>query len=174
MSKLKKARLDKAKKRQMGVGLLLVALVVVLGGSVLFVGAVAGWFDNTRVALDTESICEGGCEMVDIDGEEYESMVNNERSFVLFVDQGGCKTADRLREYVTSWAKELGVRVYRIMFSEAKETSLYSAVKYYPSVVVVSKGKPVGWLKADSDEDAAAYNYEVDFREWILQYYSSS
>ena len=155
------------KKKQKSVLGLIVALVVVLAGSVIFMGAVGGWFDDAKVVLDEDSWCEGGCEMVDLTGEAYEGMVSDGKSFVMFVDQSGCTTADKLRGFTVNWAREKGVKVYKMMFSDAKKTSLHDYVKYYPSVVVVSKGKPVVWLRADEDEDSDAYNKEEAFVEWI-------
>lgn len=154
-------------KRQLSVPGLVIALVAVLALSVVFMGAIAGWFDDPKVVLDAEYACEGGCEMVDLAGAEYEELVDEGKSFVVFVDQGGCTTADRLRGYVEDWAAEAGVRVYRMMFTEARETSLHEFVKYYPSFVVVSRGRVVGYLRADSDEDADAYNDEGAFYEWV-------
>ena len=77
---------------------------------------------------------------------------------MVFVDQGGCKTADNLRGFVLDYAKEKGLKVYRLFFGDMKETSMHDKVKYYPSVVMVSKGRIVGFLRADSDEDAVVYN----------------
>lgn len=155
------------KRRQMGVLGLVVALVVVLVGSVLFVGAASGWFDDPKVILSDDATCEGGCEMKDVNALEYSKMIEEGESFVMFIDQSGCTTADKLRGFVMSWARENGVRVYRMMFSDARDTSLHDYVKYYPSVVVVARGDPVAWLRADADEDSDAYNKEEAFRTWI-------
>lgn len=157
------------KKKQMGVLGLVVALVVVLFGSVLFVGAASGWFDNAKVTLDAEYYGEFG-EFMDLDAAGYEELVAAKKSFVVFVDQGGCTTADRLRGYVSEYAAEKGFKVYRMMFAEVKESSLHEAVKYYPSVVVVSRGAVVGALRADSDEDAPAYNDYGEFVKWVEGY----
>ena len=156
------------KQKQMGVLGLIVALVVVLMGSVLFVGAASGWFEDPKVTLDAEFYGEG--EMVDLAGADYEGLVGAGKSFVVFVDQEGCTTADRLEEFVKDLAKEKGIRVQKMVFADVKETSLHDYVKYYPSVVVVSKGKPVAWLRADADEDADAYNETEAFRGWISKY----
>ena len=56
------------------------------------------------------------------------------------------------------------------MFSNIKESSLHEFVKYYPSVVLVSRGKPLEWLKADSDEDAEIYNNYNKFENWMNKY----
>ncbi|MBR3322262.1 hypothetical protein IKG05_01315 [Candidatus Saccharibacteria bacterium] len=157
------------KKKQMGVLGLIVALVVVLFGGVLFVGAASGWFDNPKVTLDPEYYGEG-TQMMDLDAGGYEELVGAKKSFVVFVDQGGCTTADRLREYVTDYMGEAGIKVYRMMFEQVKESSLHDYVKYYPSVAIVSKGHVMGYLRADSDEDAAAYNDYGAFKAWISKY----
>ena len=160
------------KKKQGGVLGLIVALVVVLFGGVLFVGAVSGWFDNEKVVLDEEYTCKDSCdgEYMELDAASYEELIKAKKSFIVFVDQGGCTTADKLREYVVDWARETGVRVYRMMFDQTKESSLHDNVKYYPSVAVISKGKVAGYLRADSDDDAAAYNNYDDFKVWIGHY----
>lgn len=157
------------KKKQAGVLSLVIALVVVLFGSVLFMGLVSGWFDNTKVTLNEEYICKEDCNegYMELDVAGYEELMEAKKSFVVFVDQGGCDTADRLRNFVSDYAKEKGIKIYRMMFSEVKETSLHESVKYYPSVAIVSNGKVVGALRADSDEDASAYNDYFDFTKWI-------
>lgn len=157
------------KNKNGGVLGLIVALVVVLIGGVVFVGAVSGWFDDPKITLDSEYYGEGA-EFMELTAGEYEGLVGAKKSFLVFVDQGGCTTADRLREYVTQYMTETGILVYRMMFAEVKESSLHSEVKYYPSVAVISKGKVVGYLRADADEDAEAYNSYDAFKEWISKY----
>ena len=157
------------KKKQMGVLGLIVALVVVLIVGVLFVGAVSGWFDDPKVALDVEYKGEfDGYK--DLSATEYDELVAAKKSFVVFVDQNECVTADKLRSYVEEWAHEKGVKVYRMMFADMKESGLHESVKYYPSFVVVSKGKPTAWLRADADEDAEAYNNNEAFKAWVSKY----
>lgn len=151
---------------------LVLLLLVIVGGGVIFIGAMAGWFDEKRVVLSEEMYCGSGCEdyLLDIDVSRYNELIETKKSFIMLVDQGGCKTADKLRGFVEDYAREVGVMVYRIMFDEMRETSLHDYVKYYPSVVVVSRGMPVAWLRADKDEDADEYNnYEV-FKLWIQKY----
>ena len=77
---------------------------------------------------------------------------------------------DRLREYVTRYMTETGILVYKMMFTEVKESSLHEQVKYYPSVAVVSRGNVVAYLRADSDEDAEVYNNYAAFKEWMRRY----
>ncbi|MBQ6461127.1 hypothetical protein IJJ36_01685, partial [Candidatus Saccharibacteria bacterium] len=99
-----------------------------------------------------------------------EKKVAEKKSFVVFIDQGGCTTADRLRGFVKDYASSHGFKVYRMMFEEMKKTSLHDFVKYYPSVAVISRGKVVGYLRADADEDSDAYNNYDAFLTWMQKY----
>lgn len=159
------------KHKQKNVLGLIVCLIVVLTLSVLFMGAVSGWFDDSKVVLDEEYACEEKCEMMELTVDTYEELIKKKGSFVIFVDQDGCVTADKLRGFVQNWSNDNGVKVYRMMFSDVRDASLHNYVKYYPSVVVVSKGMPVAWLRADAGEDSDAYNFENAFVEWIRKYF---
>ena len=147
-------------------------LLVVIGGALLFVGAVSGWFGDPRIKLDPIYYCGEKCkdEMMELSSTEYEELLANGASFVVFVDQSGCTTADRLRGYVSDWAAGRGVSVYRMMFAEAKKTSMHDYVKYYPSVVLVGNGHIREYLRADSDEDVEQYNDQQAFDDWMNRY----
>lgn len=157
------------KKKQRNIIWLVLMLVVVVVGGVLFVGAVSGWFGEQKVVLDAEYYnAQSG--FTDLTAQEYEELVGAKKSFVVFVDQGGCTTADRLREYVGRYMEEAGVSVYKMMFAEVKESSLHEFVKYYPSVVIVSRGQVVAYLRADSDDDAKVYNNYEDLEGWMKRF----
>ena len=157
------------KKKQLGVLGVVIAIVVVLIVGVLVVAVSSGWFGDSKVVLDTEYVGEFQ-DFMPLSISEYDNLIKEGKSFVVFVDQEGCTTADRLRGYVEDYAKEKGLKVYRIMFSEVRESSMHEFVKFYPSVVLISRGKPVAWLRADADEDADAYNDYDSFRGWIGRY----
>ena len=149
-----------------GVLALVVALVAVLIGGVLFVGAVSGWFDDSRVKLDAEYYTDES-ELMNLTVDGYEGLIEAKKSFVVFVDQTGCTTADRLREYVMGYMDDVGMSGYKMMFGEMKESSLHEFVKYYPSVVIIDKGRVAKWLRADEDEDAEIYNDYDAFKDWM-------
>jgi hypothetical protein len=158
-----------AKKKNRKILPLVMTLIIVVLGSILFVGAASGWFDNHKVKLDAEYYADGA-EFMELTAGEYEGLIEAKKSFVVMVDQSGCTTADRLREYVTRYMTETGILFYQMMFEEMKETTLHEQVKYYPSVAIVSRGRAVAYLKADSDEDADIYNDYEAFKEWMGKY----
>lgn len=158
--------MSKDKKKQLGVLGLIVALVMVLIGGLVFMGAVAGWFDDPKVVINGGGLVEQP-ELKDISIEEYNSLVDAKNSFVVFIDQETCTTADRLRGYVRDYINEKGIVVYRMMFEYMKETSLHDYVKYYPSVVIIDRGEVRYYLRADSDEDSDMYNDYSVFKNWV-------
>ena len=153
----------------------IIAIVVVLIGGLLAVGIAGGWFDDPKVELSAEYYCGEECdgELIELTAKDYDELVTTGKSFVVFVDQGGCTTADKLRGYVLDWARGAGVKVYRMMFADMKESKLHETVKYYPSVAVVGNGTVRAHLRADSDEDAEYYNNYDKYKEWIDEYVES-
>lgn len=145
---------------------LVVWLIIIVVGGVLFVGAVAGWFGGGDFVLDAEYYSEEPG-LRDLSASEYESLLAAKKSFIVFVDQNGCSTADTLREFVTKYAEDHNMIIYRMMFSAVKESSLHEKVKYYPSVVLVFKGKVWKYLRADEVADAAVYNDYDAFLRWM-------
>ena len=134
-------------------------------------GAVSGWFDDPKVVVSEEYKCTEGCEeFMELDAAAYEDLMKAGKSFVVFVDQDGCTTADRLEGFVSDWASAAGVKVFKMMFEEVKKSSLHSDVRYYPSVAVIGNGVVRGYIRADSDDDADAYNDYDAFLRWVQRY----
>ena len=161
------AKSSKKNQKNKIVGLI-IALMVVLVGGVLFMGAVSGWFEDSKVVLSSEYYSENP-EFIDLDINEYEELLKARKSFLVFVDNTSCTTADRVRRYVSDYMKEQGVKVYKVMFKDIKDSSLHDYIKYYPSVVVVDKGRVRTYLRADSDEDSDEYNDYESFKSWLDQ-----
>lgn len=164
--------IDKKNNKRRSIILLIIGLVLVVGLSIVFVGAVGGWFSSISVVLDEEYICEDECEneLINISAAKYENLIRDGKSFVVFVDQDGCIMANMVRGFVQDYSEEKGIKMLRIMFEEMKQTSLYNNVDFYPSVVIISKGKVIDWLRSDSDEDTSAYNDYDEFKAWTDGY----
>ncbi len=147
--------------------------VVVLGAVFLAVGIVGLIITallNQKFSLDSDQL--GSTEYVDLTGEEYEKLLENKKSFLVFVDQSGCITAEGLRKNLEEIQSEKNFKVYHIMFSDARETSMHEYVKFYPSIVIVGKGEVKSWLKADADEDIERYKTKADLENWLNEYIS--
>ena len=152
------------------IGLLMVGLILVITESIVFAVSLVGWFDDKKkVEISSEYVCGAGevPEFINVDAPGYEQLAAEKKSFVIFVDQGGCATADGLRERLMEYAKKKGIRINRIMFSEMKETTLHDKIKFYPSVAIISDGEVVAWLRADLAADAEIYNDYDALEKWL-------
>lgn len=55
-------------------------------------------------------------------------------------------------------------------FADAKNTFIYSSVKYAPSIVIVKENKIVDYLDVNSDDDYNKYQNEKEFEKWLNKY----
>ncbi len=162
---------------------LLLGLVAVIGVTVLLIlglstggGVGDGWpvegGGSGTVVLDTDFDCGENCEgnFINVDSTSYENLILNKQSFIVVVDQKACVTGVRLRGFIDDYVGESGLKAYRIMFEDMKQTSLYDKITYYPSVAVIDKGKMVAWLDAESNEDKPMFNEFESFNAWLNKY----
>lgn len=148
-------------------------MALVIGGLVMFVvglvGLITSFITQTKkISLDSDQF--GTSEFIDISGEDYEKLVSEKKSFLVFVDQDGCITAKGLKEIATTISEEKNLKIYHIMFADARKTSMFENVKYYPSFVIVDKGTIVDWLKADSNDDTERYKNKDELLNWLNKY----
>ena len=153
---------------------LLIALLIVVGGSILFLGGLSGWFGTRKVTLSPEYYASDTT-LTNTDGqflerltpESYQELADAGKSFLIFIDQNDCQVADRMQGFVENYANEAGLKFYRMMFSDMRTTPLHDTVKYYPSVIVVENGQLRDALDASAEEDGDIYNDYGAFKTWI-------
>lgn len=109
-------------------------------------------------------------EAIDIKKEDYEKLIEEKKSFVIMVDKPDCYTTADMRKRMTEFPDDMQFKYYRIMWSQAKDSSLHEYVKFVPSVAIIHNGKVVDFLDADSDEDTAKYNEAQALQDWIRSY----
>ena len=136
------------------------AITLVIASSVLLA---IFWTNNLPVTLDLQYY--GDTEVIDIGKTDYETMLKDKKSFVVMVDNAGCTTTAKMRDMMKDLPEKF--TYYRILWPEAKDTDLASYVKYFPSIVVVEKGKVKYYLRADSDEDVKYYNDSAALESWL-------
>ncbi|MBQ1298552.1 hypothetical protein IIY24_01810 [Candidatus Saccharibacteria bacterium] len=144
----------------------IIALVVILFVSVIMAGAMSGWFDGPRPKLSSKYYGDTA-EFIEMMGPDYDELIASGETALIFIDQNGCTTADRVREFSMNLMNEKGINVYKMMFTDVKNSTLHDYVKYYPSFVVVSEGEVKTFLRADHDEDADMYNEYEAFLRWV-------
>ena len=112
----------------------------------------------------------GDSEAIDIKKDDYEKMISEKKSFIVMVDKPDCYTTADMRERMASFPEDMQFKYYRIMWGEAKESSIHDYVKFVPSVAIVRKGEVVDYLDADSDDDTSKYNEAQALQDWIKSY----
>ncbi|MCR5572502.1 MAG: hypothetical protein K6F57_01870 [Candidatus Saccharibacteria bacterium] len=117
-----------------------------------------------------ESDLYGTSEAIDIKKEDYEKLIEDKKSFVIMVDKPDCYTTADMRQRMNDFPDNMQFKYYRIMWSQAKESSLHEKVKFVPSVAIVHNGEVVDYLDADSDEDTPKYNEARALQDWIKSY----
>lgn len=117
-----------------------------------------------------ESYLYGASEVIDIQKEDYEKLINEKKSFIVMVDKPECYTTADMRARMANFPDDMQFKYYRIMWSQAKESSLHEKIKFVPSVAIVRNGIVVDFLDADSDEDTPKYNESQALQDWINNY----
>ena len=112
----------------------------------------------------------GTNEAIDINKEEYEKLVADKKSFIIMVDKPECFTTANMREWMAEFPADMQFKYYRIMWGEAKDSSLHEKIKFVPAVALIRNGQVVAFLDADSDEDAPMYNDAAALQNWIRKY----
>jgi len=150
---------------------LAILLVTVVGVTVGFALLLVFTSGPGKISLTDDFLCKDEyCNFYNIEPEEYNELVAKKDSFVIFIDQGGCRTASTLRDIVSEYMDEHKVIFAKMSFSDMKETNLSENIKYYPSVAVISRGELAAFLHADSDDDADSFSDYEEFSRWIEQY----
>lgn len=105
--------------------------------------------------------------VVDINKEQYDELIKSEKSFVVMVDNPGCTTTARMREFMSELPTDRQFSYYRIMWQDAKETSLHDYIKYFPSIAIIDHGRVAYYLRADEDADSDYYNNADALQTWL-------
>lgn len=109
-------------------------------------------------------------EFITINNNELEKLIKDKKSFVLFVYQPACVTSANFEKTLNEFLKEETLQIYKISFSDMKNTDLSKYIKYYPSFAIFSKGQMRDYLDASSDEDLPKYENKEQFKKWLTKY----
>ena len=154
-----------AKSSKKSVILLALAAVLVVASSILFVGAVGGWFENHEKAVLSAEYTNRA-ETINITLADYQEMVKEKKSFIVITYLPSC-TANILK-YLDDFSKEKNIVVHYLSWAELRENqALKTKIQYAPSVLIVSKGEIIDFLHADSDSDTIKYNNYDEFSAWL-------
>ena len=147
-----------------------ITVASIVGAAIICAGGFAAWkiLDNQSFRLDDEYYAKS--EAIDINKDEYEKLISENKSFVIMVDKPGCITTPKMRENMANFPDDTQFKYYRMMWDEVKESSLHNYVKFTPSVAIIKKGQVKAWLQADRDEDMEYFESGDALKSWIRKY----
>lgn len=123
---------------------------------------------NARFSLDSEYY--GVSELQNIDTSTLNQLIQDQKSFGLFVSQPSCQASADLAKNLQEFTDTHRLKFYEISFSTLKDSNIIPDLRFYPSFVIFHDGKVVDFLAADSDEDSAAYTSVAGFESWFAEY----
>lgn len=94
----------------------------------------------------------------------------NKKNYVLFTYNNYCTFPISCESIFEKFMNEENIAFQSIPIEEFKKTSFYQEVKYAPSVMVISRGRIISYLDANSDLDLVKYQDVDEFRKWIGEY----
>ncbi len=154
--------MKKNNKKKFNYKILIFILIIFIIGIIIFI------LNNNKIELESCSYNYNGTDFVKISSDEVNNKLDS--NYILFTYNSFCSfkiPCDSIfKEYMTNNK----ILIYSIPFSEFKNTYLYSKVKYAPSVIIISSGKVIAYLDANSDSDLDNYQDINKFTKWINKY----
>ncbi len=105
-----------------------------------------------------------------IDSSELENLIDQKKSFALFIYQPSCRTSDDFEKILADFSQEYQVKFEKVAFSDIRKTDLVPGLQYYPSLALYRNGKLITFIKADSDEDLKIVTSKDGFTNWWKRY----
>lgn len=102
--------------------------------------------------------------------DELNRLIDNKKSFAIFIYQPKCITSFDFENVLNEFIEEEKISIYKIAFSDIKDTKIGKSIKYYPSFIVYNKGRMVDFLRANKNEDVKYYLSKKGFKSWFTKY----
>ncbi len=102
--------------------------------------------------------------------DDLSDLINKKESFAVFVYQPMCVTSSDFEKVLNDFLEDNQISIYKIAFSNIKDTEIGNSVKYYPSFMIFNRGKMVDFLEANKDEDVLYYTSKESFESWFTKY----
>lgn len=148
-------------KRHTVIIVLLLTLIICISGFLIL-------HQHQTFRLDSEYYDQA--EIQDLTLEQLRELIAKHKTFALLAYQSGCQTSAELSRNVRQFSEQYSLKIYRIVFSELKNSGLVEGLRFYPTFVIYHDGEVVDFLAADATEDTSAYTSLDGFTEWFSKY----
>lgn len=107
---------------------------------------------------------------LDITSSEFNKLIDNKESFAVFIYQPLCNTSYEFSLLLDEFINKYNISLYKIEYSDIKDTEMAKYIKYYPSLVIYYQGEVVSYLDTNSDKDINYYKDINAFEDWFSKY----
>lgn len=108
--------------------------------------------------------------ITEIDNNEFDELLKNKESFVVFIYETSCITSNDFSKMLTEFSNKNKISLYKMSFADMKNTELNNKIKFYPSLVLFNKGVLVDYLDAEADDDKEYYKNVDGLESWFSKY----
>ena len=112
----------------------------------------------------------GNSKITEIDNNEFDKLLKNKESFVVFIYETSCITSNEFSKILTEFSNKNKISLYKMSFADMKNTELNNKIRFYPSLALFNKGILVDYLDADADEDKEYYKSVDELEKWLFNY----
>lgn len=146
----------------------IISLIILI--SITFVTGIILLVNKKEKTFYLENAYYGTNNITEINIDELNKLIDNKKSFALFVYQPMCITSSDFEDVLNDFLKDKQISIYKVAFSNIKDTKIGKQIKYYPSFIIYNKGKMIDFLEADKDSDVAYYTSKDGFASWFTKY----
>jgi len=107
---------------------------------------------------------------LDLDKTKLNQLIEDQESFLVFICQDLCVSSNEFNQVLDNFLAKHRLTIYKLYYSEMKDTVLGEHIKYYPSFAVVKKGQVIASLDANSDAHTEIYQDVNEFEKWLSKY----
>jgi len=91
-------------------------------------------------------------------------------TYILYTYNNYCTFKKPCEEVFKEYMEKYKIDFYKMPFDQFKKTTLYTKVRYAPSIIIIKEGKIIKYLDANSNKDLEKYQDTKKFEEWINKY----
>lgn len=125
---------------------------------------------NKTTSMYLEEKYYNNAEFINLDINTLNTLIDNKETFVIFIYQPLCYASNDFEKVLTEFINTNNISIYKLAYTDMKETNLKEKIQYYPSFIIYQKGKVVDYLDANSNDDLEYYKNINGFTKWFTKY----
>lgn len=125
---------------------------------------------NNNKKFELEEKYYDDSEFIELSNKKLDKLIEYKESFAVFIYQPLCVNSYNFNKMLTEFSETYELTIYKIAFSNIKNSKLKDEIKYYPSFIIFKDGKIVDFLDSSSNDDTDKFKNIEDFTTWFESY----